>query len=331
MGKKGLFLFLFLFRFLALAENEKVALDKEPWLIYQVDRTHSLWRFAEHLNIKSQDIPRFIQEILYDNPRLRNPSLIYPGEKILVRGSVLYGFIPKKKSYTTYWANGLNTKINSTSKMYLPMKSDNEQNVLLLPSFGYERLRASQRGTGASVTLLSSAKVGLKSEYNWRNSLGSTGIGLGLDWVKFNENFGNQIQKNAWLSLQVEWFQQIQIFQTWKMNFSLGYFQAPYLFTDNSNNLSLKLGGQPGLGVGVIKDILSLNSQFGLKLTYFYFGYAGDTLIQDGISGKIDYNYAFGFFGQNLQLGLWVKYDQLLSEVTEQNRLATGLGLGVNW
>lgn len=305
--------------------------NAEAWLVYEVGETHSLWKFAENLGVHKNDINYFLDEMLKDNPRLKKPDLIYPGEKILVRGGLLEVYASKSKVYKTYWAQPKGSKRMPASQLRLALDPEVSNTLFMQPKLGYARIDAKQRSTGAEASLISSAYLGLNTHYSWINSLGTSGVGLELEWVKYDENLGAAINRNQFVSFDLFWKQNYKISNSWDLSGEIGYYQSPYLFTDQGNNLFLKQASQPGLGFGVTKTFASLRTQVNLQMKYLYFGYAGDTVIEDGLGLYYSADHSFKFWDTPLQVGFWANYEQQLSEVTEQSRVGVGLGLGFIW
>jgi hypothetical protein len=303
--------------------------DADPWMVYQVLETHSLWKFAEHLKIQKNDIPRFIKAILQDNPRLQNANLLIPGENILIRSSALKVFIPENEQFRTYWVNSAEKERQPASLQKVQYRAEGSELFSMTPGFGFARIDAEQRGTGARATLLSTFSLSLLSEYAWKNKWGPGSLSLNINWSEFNENIGNQIGRNQTVAFDFEYIQGLDLSPTWSLFLQLGLYQSPFLFTDNNNQVFLKVGTQPGFSVAGQKSIPAWRLSLKAQLSYFTAGFAGDTLIDQGLGYSISAHKTLKIWGIKPIVSLEASQRQLLSEVTSQQ--STDIRLGASF
>lgn len=298
-------------------------------MIYEAYKTDTLWKMASHLGVKEADIPNFIREILKENPRLKDPDLIYPGERLLIRSSTVDLFIPKDSRFRTYWINQPDQSRSPSSIQQVQYKTEGTDLLSLTPRMGFSRIDARQRGTSSRATLLSSLNVGVKSSYSWKNRWGPGGLNLDLNWNEYDEELGQDISRNQVLLTQFDYTQGLSLSETWMILIHLGLYQSPYLFTDANNNLFLKVGTQPGFGTALQKTFLRNQISLNLQISYFYNGYAGDTVVDEGLAYGISLHKKWSLWNHDLNSVLEFNRRDLLTEVTSQE--ITELSVGVGW
>ncbi len=314
--------------------NEFKSDPNQTYLVYEVSESQTLWDFSKNLGVRSPSISDFIKKIKSQNSKINNANLIYPGDKIYINEKTINDYVDKKKHFRTRWIEPTEP-VRQPSSLQSIISIDTIKSkpsaIFIQPQFLFSRVEATQRGTGATARLVSSVNWALNTEYTWENSVGLSGVSLFLDWVQYAENLGQQIDRNQLLSINLHWQQNLKLFSSWQTYLALGAYQSPYLFTDVSDQLLLKLATQPGLSLGLIKSFYDLKTQVTISGRYLYFGYAGDTFIEDGVGFRLQVTQGVSFQQQEWLLSFWGQQDLLLSEVTEQNRTALGFGIGLSW
>ncbi len=331
MQKWFLNIFIFTF-FLALNAVAGPSVFKEnPWVLYEVQRTQSLWKFAKHLGVKKRDIPKFVKEIVKANPFLKNPNLIYPNEQIFLKSSTINRFVPLEKQFRTHWMKKRSDQRSMASVQQVQYKAEGTDLFSVTPRLAFSRIDAQQRGALSKATLLSTMNVGVIGSYSWKNRWGPGGLNLDLNWSEYDEDLGQNITRNQVLLTQFEYIQGLSLSKSWMTLVSLGLYQSPYLFTDPSDNLYLKVGTQPGFGLAVQKNFLQSEISVDFKVSYFYNGYAGDTVVDEGLAYDIAFHKKWSAWGQPMNSVFRVNKRDLLTEVTSQEVIDMSLGLGIEF
>ncbi|MEM7645390.1 MAG: hypothetical protein AAF203_00655 [Pseudomonadota bacterium] len=301
-------------------------LNPSTWIIYEVQEGQWLWAMARNLGVPESRIPQFISALAAENPQIKNRNELHHGEKVFISPALVKQFVDPKNHFKYYSVLPARSVASQTKE-----KLAKPSQFSLRSLFSFSRLDANQRGSGASATLLSDVNFGLSALYEWDNQLGPTGLELGLSWMEFTQEEGGQIPRNQIVSFQLEWFQGWKLHRLAKIYGTLGYYQTPYLFTDNANALFLKVGGQPGVSAGGQIRWGSLPLITEARLTYLLNGYAGGTVVDEGVQYRIETRYEFKRWQQNWGISLRYSGANQLTEVTSQEFTDIGLGLRLTW
>lgn len=320
--KSFVFLIIFLMSLNLWAQHKLV--DGRQYLIYVVSKDQWLYSFAKSLGMPSNKIPDFIKTLILENPQIKNPELVYRGDKIFISSELYQSYVQPKSSFVIYKntmtdpsprlpASEIQSQIKET------LSQQRISGWLIEPSLSFSRIDTKDLSSGGDLKVLSDPNIGFISTYmDQQKQNNFTYYQLKFERHDYPRTIGKNITENQFnlfsMYIGKRWTNHSGLIKTAQ----LGMKQLPYIFTDSSGDLVSRKVNSPEVSTAISKS-WHKDWSSGLSAGYLFGSYAGSVEIKE----------AYFFEAQVTKSKLQFFYRELIleSSLTDQKLAELGLKL----
>ena len=192
----------------------------------------------------------------------------------------------------------------------------------------FSRIDSKQSSNSAEARLLSDINYGFELKYITSKFNYKDHYILLLEKHNFEDALG-EIAKGSTLNLvRLKWLRESRQTQGYILQGGLGWLQTPYLLSNPSGELELRVGNQPGILIGLKKEIHGINTSVELNGAYLPNGFAETASLKEGFILELLTETSFKpYRGNAFKLSAWGRGEVLSSELTSQKVITVGVGL----